>query len=64
MYSPATKMETGIFFCYEFETKEVRQLTHSIGNEWDPNFGATDEDLWYAGTFGFNDGIFYRKIKL
>lgn len=51
-------------FCYAFETKEVRQLTHSIGNEWDPNFGATDEDLWYAGTFGFNDGIFYRRIKL
>lgn len=51
-------------FCYVFATKEVRQLTHSIGNEWDPNFGTTDEDLWYAGTFGFNDGIFYRKIKL
>lgn len=51
-------------FCYTFATKEVKQLTHSKGNEWDPCFGSSDENLWFAGTFGFNDGIFYRRIKL
>lgn len=51
-------------FLYNFSTKQVRQLTHTIGNEWDPAYGQTDCDLWYAGTFGFNDGIFYRRITL
>lgn len=50
-------------FLYDFTTKHVRQLTHTIGDEWDPAFGQTDSDLWYAGTFGFNDGIFYRRIE-
>lgn len=49
-------------FIYEFATRKVTQLTHTLGNEWDPSFGVTDNDLWFAGTFGFNDGIFYRKI--
>lgn len=51
-------------FSYTFTTQQVKQLTYTLGNEWDPAFGSTDEDLWYAGTFGFNDGIFYRRIKL
>ncbi len=51
-------------FYYTFATKKVRQLTHTKGNEWDPAFGASDYDLWFAGTFGFNDGIFYRRIGL
>lgn len=51
-------------FSYTFATKKVHQLTHTLGNEWDPAFGATDTDLWYAGTFGFNDGIYYRRINL
>lgn len=51
-------------FSYSFATKKVRQLTHTLGNEWDPAFGTTDNDLWFAGTFGFNDGIFYRRVSL
>jgi len=51
-------------FIYTFSTKQVKQLTHTKGNEWDPSFGANDWDLWFAGTFGFNDGIFYRRIDL
>lgn len=51
-------------FSYSLKTRKVRQLTKTIGNEWDPAFGKSDEDLFYAGTFGVNDGIFYKKIKL
>lgn len=51
-------------FRYTFSTKDVKQLTHTKGNEWDPAFGINDCDLWFAGTFGFNDGIFYRRIDL
>lgn len=51
-------------FRYTFSTKDVKQLTHTKGNEWDPAFGVNDCDLWFAGTFGFNDGIFYRRIDL
>lgn len=51
-------------FSYCFGTKKVKQLTKTIGNEWDPAFGETDNDLYYAGTFGINDGIFYKNIKI
>lgn len=51
-------------FSYCLKTKQVRQLTKTNGNEWDPAFGKSDSDLFYAGTFGFNDGIFYKKIEL
>lgn len=51
-------------FSYAFATGKTVQLTHTLGNEWDPAFGATDQQLWFAGTFGFNDGIFYRQIQL
>ena len=51
-------------FSYCLNTKKVRQLTKTKGNEWDPAFGKSDSDLFYAGTFGFNDGIFFKKIEL
>lgn len=51
-------------FSYCLKTKQVRQLTKTIGNEWDPAFGKSDNDLFYAGTFGVNDGIFYKQINL
>lgn len=51
-------------FSFCLKDKHVRQLTKTIGNEWDPAFGKSDSDLFYAGTFGFNDGIFYKKIEL
>lgn len=50
-------------FLYSFVDKSIRQLTHTIGDEWDPSFGTTDTDLWFAGVFGFNDGIFHMTIK-
>ncbi len=48
-------------FFYEIETRKTRQLTKTIGDEWDPSFGATDNELWFAGVFGINNGI-YRMI--
>lgn len=51
-------------FSYCFANRKVKQLTKTIGNEWDPAFGASDDELYYAGTFGINDGIFHKKIKL
>lgn len=51
-------------FSYCLKTKQVKQLTKTKGNEWDPAFGTSDADLFYAGTFGINDGVFYKKIKL
>ena len=51
-------------FCYSFADNTVKQLTHTKGDEWDPAFGTSDNDLWFAGTFGFNNGIFYRRVNL
>lgn len=51
-------------FSYCLKAKQVKQLTKTKGNEWDPAFGTSDADLFYAGTFGINDGVFYKKIKL
>ena len=51
-------------FSFNIASKKVTQLTRTIGNEWDPAFGDTDDDIYYAGTFGSNDGIFYKRIKL
>ena len=49
-------------FSYSLTDKNVCQLTYTLGDEWDPSFGETDKDLWYAGTFGINDGIFYKEL--
>lgn len=51
-------------FSYCLKTKQVRQITKTLGNEWDPAFGKSDNEVFYAGTFGVNDGIFYKKIDL
>ena len=50
-------------FLYDLQTKEISQLTKTLGDEWDPCFGLRDDDLWYAGVFGFNDGIYRMTIK-
>ena len=42
--------------------RQVKQITHTLGNEWDPSFGPTDNDLWFAGDFGFNNGIYHLTI--
>lgn len=50
-------------FLYEFATKATIQLTKTLGDEWDPAFGADDEELWFAGVFGFNDGIYRINLS-
>lgn len=51
-------------FSFSFKSRKVEQLTNTLGDEWDPAFGLTDNDLWFAGKFGFNDGVFYRRVDL
>lgn len=48
-------------FLYDLTSKQLRQLTHSIGNEWDPVFYSEDE-IWFAGEFGINNGIYHINI--
>ena len=50
-------------FIYDMEQKQSRQITHTLGDEWDPAFGISDDDLWFAGVFGINDGIYHIKLK-
>ena len=49
-------------FLYDIPTKKIRQLTKSIGNEWDPVFYSEDE-IWFAGEFGTNNGIYHIRIN-
>lgn len=49
-------------FIYDFAQGSVKQLTHTLGNEWDPAFYSKDE-LWFAGEFGFNNGIYHIELK-
>lgn len=51
-------------FIFDLESKAIKQVTKSIGNEWDPAFGVTDDDLWFAGVFGINNGIYRMRLKL
>lgn len=51
-------------FIFDLESKAIKQVTKSIGNEWDPTFGVTDDDLWFAGVFGINNGIYRMRLKL
>lgn len=48
-------------FLYNLTSKQLRQLTHSIGNEWDPVFYSEDE-IWFAGEFGINNGIYHINL--
>lgn len=50
-------------FFLDLESKQTRQITHTLGDEWDPAFGSSDSDLWFAGVFGFNNGIYHITIK-
>ena len=50
-------------FIYDIEQKQSRQITHTLGDEWDPAFGISDDELWFAGVFGINDGIYHIKLK-
>lgn len=48
-------------FLYDITNRSIRQLTHSIGNEWDPVFYSEDE-IWFAGEFGINNGIYHIRV--
>ena len=48
-------------FIYDIPTKQINQLTKTIGNEWDPIF-LTEDELWFAGEFGFNNGIYHVHL--
>lgn len=50
-------------FIYDIDHKQIRQITHTIGEEWDPAFGVSDDELWFAGVFGINDGIYHIRLK-
>lgn len=50
-------------FLYDMTIHLSKQITKTIGDEWDPAFGMTDDDLWFAGVFGINDGIYHIKLK-
>ena len=45
-------------FIYDIPTKQINQLTKTIGHDWDPIF-LTEDELWFAGEFGFNNGIYH-----
>ena len=49
-------------FLLNLEKGQTQQLTYTLGNEWDPSFGSSDYDLWFAGEFGFNNGIYHMII--
>lgn len=49
-----------LFLC-DLGTRHITQLTHTIGNEWDPIFHSDDE-LWFAGEFGINNGIYHINL--
>lgn len=48
-------------FIYDLISKQITQLTKTIGNEWDPIF-LTKDELWFAGEFGFNNGIYHIHL--
>jgi hypothetical protein len=49
-------------FILNIETKKIKRLTLSKGNEWDPFF-LNNNTLLFAGVFGFNFGIYSIKIN-
>lgn len=48
-------------FLFDIMSQQIRQLTHSIGNEWDPVF-YSEEEIWFAGEFGINNGIYHMSL--
>lgn len=51
-------------FIYDILQQKEKQITDTLGDEWDPVFGADDSDIWFAGVFGINNGIYHKKIDL
>lgn len=49
-------------FLFDIVSNKVSQLTTTIGNEWDPVF-YNDDEIWFAGEFGINNGIYHLRLK-
>lgn len=49
-------------FLFDIASNKVSQITSSIGNEWDPAF-YNDDEIWFAGVFGINNGIYHIRLK-
>lgn len=49
-------------FIYDLNDCNIIQVTNTIGNEWDPMF-YSDDELWFAGEFGINNGIYYLRLR-
>lgn len=49
-------------FLLDIASNKVSQLTNTMGNEWDPVF-YSDDEIWFAGEFGTNNGIYYLHLK-
>lgn len=47
---------------YDIESKTIHRLTTALGDEWDPTFGNNDSEVWFAGTSGINNGIYYLTV--
>lgn len=49
-------------FILDIASKKISQITRTIGNEWDPVF-YNDDEIWFAGEFGINNGIYHLRLK-
>ena len=49
-------------FIFDIGSNKVSQITKTLGNEWDPVF-YSDDEIWFAGEFGINNGIYYLRLK-
>lgn len=49
-------------FLFDRNAYKAKQITKSIGDEWDPTFGADDTDIWFAGVMGTNNGIYHKNV--
>lgn len=48
-------------FLYDFKEETHVQLTYTKGDEWDAVFGVDENDIWFGGVFGMNNGIYNLK---
>ncbi|MDR1403540.1 MAG: hypothetical protein LBJ60_07575 [Tannerellaceae bacterium] len=49
-------------FLLRLHDRRLVQLTATTGDEWDPSFGNSENDIWFSGRFGSNNGI-YRLTR-
>jgi hypothetical protein len=52
------KNENWDLFLLNINTGDIKQITETLGDEWDPNFGSENHIIWFSGNFGTNNGIY------